>query len=107
MSANWYAAGNAKAAIKDMLLNRGGIAEIKFNGNRRIISHNPILDRPIRTLPWPLKLLQAYNIHYSVFVDDVEVSVVNFNRSTVNDAIEAFLNNIDPSQKVLVVWSRE
>lgn len=60
-------ASRAKGSIKKMLLGDGGSAQVRVGKTTRMLSHDSVIDRPLRKLPWPLSVVQPHTIRYTVY----------------------------------------
>lgn len=101
-------AADAKAIIKKGLRS-GGSFFVKTNADCRMISHDPILDRPESALWWPFSIFQTYNVSVSISPrpsDDKDDSLTHedavkmvrnrktFSRNQIGDAISLFLKDV-------------
>ena len=76
---------------------------VTLGDQKRHITHDPMLDRPLTRLPWPLSLFQPHNIRYSVLENDEVVYTKTYSRSEMGSAIEEFLEGVDASQNVIIM----
>jgi len=90
---------DSKKPIKKILLGNGGAAQVTVGNKTRLLIHD-FSERPLYTLPWPLKLLQAHSFRYVVYEGKTVVEEKHFTRREVNDAISLFLNGISPDEEI-------
>jgi len=95
-------AAKARPLIKKTL-KKGGFCIVTLGDQKRHITHNPMMDRPLTRLPWPLSLFQPHTITYSVLENDEEVYTKKYSRSEIGSAIEEFLEGVDASQNVIIM----
>jgi hypothetical protein len=62
-------ARDAKKPIQEMLLGNGGAAQVAVGDKRRLLIHDES-ERPLHTLPWPLKLFQPHSFRYLVYEEN-------------------------------------
>ena len=96
------AAGQAYAAMLQAL-RAGGTCSVEVGGRRRVLMHDPRVDRPASPLPWPLSLFQSATVRYVVFDDERRVSSHIYSRRHVGKAIAYFLRGVAPEQEVTIV----
>lgn len=94
-------ARDSKKLIKTMLLGNGGAAQVAVGNKRRLLVHD-MHERPLYTLPWPLKLLQPHSFRYLVYEEKIVAEEKSFTRRQVNDAISLFLDGVPPDEEVLL-----
>lgn len=94
-------AKDAKNAIKKMLLGNGGAAQVAVGNKRRLLIHDES-ERPLYTLPWPLKLFQAHSFRYLVYEERTAIEERNFTRRQINDAISLFLDGVPPDEEIVL-----
>jgi hypothetical protein len=99
-------ASRAKGSIKKMLLGNGGSASVRVGKTTRMLSHDSVIDRPLRKLPWPLSLLQPHTIRYKVYEEDKMVEEKAFKKRHINHAIRLFLDGLNPEEEVLFLPER-
>jgi hypothetical protein len=62
-------ASRSKGPLKKLLMGDGGSAQVRVNGQTRVLSHT-FLDRPARKLPWPFNRMQPHNIRFELYDGD-------------------------------------
>jgi len=95
-------AKDAKPTIRKMLLGNGGSATVTVGDTVRVLSHY-FGDRPLITLPWPLKLLQPRTFDYTVYEDNKVVEETSFDGRSINVAIAKLLEGVPSASKVIIV----
>lgn len=77
------------------------------NGNNRLLRHNPVLDAPLKKLPWLLSKLQEgiYKINFSETTTDGKVLIrKEFNFRDFDKAINIFLDGLEDEEKNNIVF---
>lgn len=92
-------AKNAGPAIRKMLLGNGGTATVTVGNSIRLLSHTAT-DRPLRTLPWPFKLLQPRTFRYRVYEGNTMLEEASFDRGSIDAAISKLLKDLAPADQV-------
>lgn len=95
-------AARAKRSIKKMLLGEGGSAQVRIAKTTRMPSHSA-MDRPLRKLPWPLSVVQAHGIRYTVYEGDQKVEEKAFKKRQIDYAIRLLLDGLNPDENVLLL----
>jgi hypothetical protein len=83
-------------------LQQGGKCTVEVGSRRRTLVHDPTLDGPAKKLPWPLELFQEHTVRYVVYDDERLVSGHIFVRRHMKDAIDYFLRDVKPHQKIAI-----
>jgi hypothetical protein len=94
-------AKDSKKPIKKMLLGNGGSVQIVMGNKTRLLTHD-FTNRPLHTLPWPLKLLQPHSIEYAVYEGKTLVEEKTFTRREVNNAISLFLDGLSADDQIIL-----
>jgi len=99
-------ASQARRSIKKMLLGDGGSAQARVGKTTRMLSHDSVIDRSLRKLPWPLSAAQPHTIRYTVYDGDKMVEEKAFKKRQINHAIRLFLDGLNPEEEVLLLPER-
>ena len=100
-------ASRARGSIKKMLLGDGGSAQVRVGKTTRMLSHDSVIDRPLRKLPWPLSVVQPHTIRYTVYDGGKMVEEKAFKKRQINHAIRLFLAGLNPEEEVLLLPERD
>jgi hypothetical protein len=101
MSTTMIEAVEARDAMERALM-QGGKCTVEVGTRKRTLVHDPTLDGPLKKLPWPLELFQEHTVRYVVYDDERLVSGHIFVRRQMKDAIDYFLRDVQPHQKVAI-----
>src|SRR3954451_7209741 len=92
--------GRATRAIGRWLLrSQGGTCVLTVGEVTRVLSHDPILDGPVRRLPWPFSLVQPHEFQYGER-PEVDPEDRRFSRTEVGAAIMHFVRDAPPTSEV-------
>ena len=95
------AASGARESIR-RALTAGGSCAVEVQGRRRVLMHDPRLDRPEHLLPWPLRLFQRHTVRYVVLDDERRVSSHIYSRAQMEGAIDYFLRDVPAEAQVAI-----
>jgi hypothetical protein len=95
-------ASRAKSPIKKMLLGDGGSAQVMLGDITRMLSHS-FLDRPLRSSPWPVSLLQPHNIRYTIHKGGDLLEERTFTKGQLDDGVRLFLEGLDLAHEVVIL----
>jgi hypothetical protein len=110
-------ASNAAPLIKKTL-RKGGSFYVQIGNERRMISHDPILDKAPTKLPWPFSLFQPHIIGLSIYSTIAGSSSEEFSREeavrmiqcrekfdyrNIDHAVSIFLKDLPAKHPVMIL----
>ena len=101
MASQTVRAADSRALIRHAL-RKGGSAAIEFGARRRVLLHDPRVDKPANPLPWPLSLFQTQTVRYVVTEGGKRISSHMYVLQKADEAIDYFLRDIDPQTEVTI-----
>jgi hypothetical protein len=96
-----FAASEAREEMRRALL-AGGSCTVEAGGRRRVLMHDPRVDRPATAWPWPLRLFQRHTVRYVVLDEERRVSSHIYTRPRLDEAIAYFLRDLPAEAPVTI-----
>ena len=98
-------AEKAESAIRRAML-EGGTCSVEAEGRRRVLVHDPKVDAPLKSWPWPFPLLSPHRVRFLLYEDTLRATTMTYEKKRIDDAIRYFLQGLPPKAKVVITKDR-
>ena len=98
-------AEKAESAIRRAMLD-GGTCSVEAEGRRRVLVHDPKIDAPLKSWPWPFHLLSPHRVRFLLYEDTLQATTMTYEKNRIDDAIRYFLLGLPPKAKVVITKDR-
>jgi hypothetical protein len=98
-------AEKAEPAIRRAMLD-GGSCSVEAEGRRRVLVHDPNVDAPLRSWPWPFHLLSPHRVRFLLYEDSLHATTMTYEKKRIPDAIRYFLQGLPPKAKIVITKDR-
>ncbi len=98
-------AEKAEPAIHRAML-EGGSCTVDAEGRRRLLVHDPRVDAPFRSWPWPFRLIPSHRVRFVLYEDNLPTSTLTYEKKRIPEAIRYFLSGLPPRAKIVITRER-
>jgi hypothetical protein len=98
-------AEKAEPVIRRAML-EGGSCSVEAEGRRRVLVHDPKVDAPLKSWPWPFPLLAPHRVRFLLYEDTLRATTITYEKKRIPDAIRYFLQGLPPKAKIVITKDR-